>query len=221
MKKSTLPQIVPTVLATTPQEFGAIIERLKPFAKRLHIDIADGEFAPNTTINLPQAYWPEEIRADLHLMINKPGMRTEICISLKPHLVIVHAEASDHGYASKLEMIQQLKAVGIKTGLALLPHTAVRTVVDLLRQIDHVLVFSGRLGFYGGRMQKDVLAKIAQIRSANRGVEIAVDGGINADNIAEVVEAGADVLNVGGYIQKAEDPAKAYTKLLRLVEKAS
>lgn len=212
-------KIVPTVLATDPQEFGTLLERVQHFAPRIHIDIADGEFAPNTTINLAQAYWDEKIEVDLHLMINKPGMRTELCISLKPSLVIIHAEASDHGYSSKEEMIQQLKDVGIRTGLALLPHTAVQTVEEQIKLVEHVMIFAGKLGHYGGSMDKDVLQKIAQVKAINQGAEVGIDGGVNDTNAADAIAAGAEVLNVGGFIQKAEDPQKAYDKLVQIAQK--
>ena len=211
-------EIVPTVLGSTPQEYGAMLERVQKLSGRVHIDIADGEFAPNTTINLAQSYWDEQVRADMHLMINKPGMRAEICISLKPSLVILHAEATDYGYVSKAEMIEQLQAVGIRTGIALLPNTAVQTAEELVKRVNHVMLFAGKLGHYGGQMDKSVLQKIPQLRALNQDLEIGLDGGVNYENAEEAVKAGVDVLNVGGYIQKADDPKKAYDKLVQIIK---
>ncbi len=215
---SEVVKIVPTITAHDPHQYAMQLERDESVSKRIHLDICDGEFAPTTTVNLEQSYWHEKTEADLHLMINKPGMRTEICISLNPSLVIIHVEASDYGYVSKTEMLEQLKAVGIKTGIALLPHTAVQTVEDLITKVDHVLIFGGRLGYQGSNLQKDVLPKIAQVKAINHGVEVGWDGGVDNTNAAEVIKAGADVLNVGGFIQKAEDPKKAYDKLLQIAQ---
>ncbi|MBI4101292.1 hypothetical protein HY441_02355 [Candidatus Microgenomates bacterium] len=202
--------IVPTVLAATPQEYQQNLGRVS-FAKRLHIDITDGEFAPNRTINLAQAYWPQGKQVDLHLMVKEPKRCLELCISMSPSLVIVHAEV---GHQS--EMLAELKRVGIKTGVAFLQQT------DPSRQdlsgFDHGLVFTGSLGYYGGQLHRGSLSKIATIKQLKSDIEVGVDGGINDTNIADVVKAGADVLNVGGFLQQADSAKKAYDKLVKLVQ---
>ena len=202
--------VVPAVLATTPQEYKERLERVK-FAPRVHLDFADGVFAPTKTIGLAQAYLPEA-EADLHLMLQRPGDQLETIISLHPQLVIIHAEAEvDFG-----AFFARLTELGIKTGLAVLPQTSISDAAQKLEQVDHLLVFAGDLGHYGGAMQPANLEKIAQAKQIKPALEVSVDGGVNDTNAAQVLAAGADVLISGSYIQNASRPRQAWQKLQEL-----
>ncbi|MGH7196586.1 MAG: hypothetical protein ACREGJ_02345 [Candidatus Saccharimonadales bacterium] len=207
--------ICPTVLAENPHAYREQMARIAPFAKRVQIDLADGEFAPVRTVNPVQVYWPEEILADLHLMLKKPAEHTETIISLQPHLVIVHAEAE----GDLLGMMRQLRAVNIKCGVALLKESNPNDFRDIIGEVDHVLIFSGDLGHFGGQADMEMLRKIGPIRSINANVEIGWDGGVSGENAAQLALGGVEVLNVGGYIQRAEDPAEAYKRLTELLDK--
>src|ERR1700728_375541 len=89
--------ICPTVTAYDMHEYRAQIERLVPFAKRVHIDLMDGVFAPTVSPELARIWWPEELMADIHLMYQKPMDSLEQLVALHPHMVIIHAEADgDH-----------------------------------------------------------------------------------------------------------------------------
>jgi ribulose-phosphate 3-epimerase len=81
-----------------------------------------------------------------------------------------------------------------------------------------VLVFSGNLGHHGGEADLGLLEKVRQIKVHHPEVEIGWDGGINDQNVKQLVEAGVEVLNVGGYIQKADYPERAYATLKRVIE---
>lgn len=202
--------IVPTVTAATAAEYREQLARVAPFIRRVHLDFSDGQFSPVKLINVAHAYWPAEIAADLHLMYRNPSEHLETVISLNPNLVIVHAEAQ----GNLLGMLRQLKAVRIKTGVAILQPTQPEAVRDLILDCDHVLIFSGNLGHFGGTADLSLLKKVAQIKSINPNAEIAWDGGINLQNVPQLVAGGVDVLNVGGAIQKADDPAEAYKALM-------
>ncbi|MGI0133798.1 MAG: hypothetical protein ACREBW_02415, partial [Candidatus Micrarchaeaceae archaeon] len=84
--------------------------------------------------------------------------------------------------------------------------------------IDHVLIFSGHLGHFGGSADTRLLAKVRELRSLKPSVEIGWDGGVNATNAAELAAGGVDVLNVGGFIQHAVNPVQAYSYLEDLVQ---
>ena len=206
-------QIAPAILSATPDEYRLDLERALRLGSRIQIDIEDGQFAPNKTVQLPQLYWPETAVVDLHLMMHRVANDLEQLISMKPNLVIIHAEGEDSQRMSKLDFLRQLKAVGIKTGVAILQPTSVGEVSDMLSSLDHVLVFTGSLGSMGGTMDETALAKIAEIKSQYPNVEVGVDGGITDKNARRVVEAGADLLNVGGYLKNATDPQAAYATL--------
>ena len=210
------PEIVPTITAFSSKEYKNQLNKIK-FAKRIHPDFTDGIFAPSRTINLIQAYWPDDVVIDLHVMYKKPAEHIETMISLKPNLVILHAESD----GNLSDLFEQLKAVNIRTGLALLPETSVESVEVQIKKIDYVLVFGGRLGYQGSQLQHENLDKIKQVKDINPKLEVGWDGGINDANAAKVIEAGADVLNVGGFIQHAESPKKAYDKLVQIARSAS
>lgn len=206
-------EIAPAVLSETPEDYAHDLKRATDLSNRIQIDLADGRFASNRTVNPPQAYWPEGVRADMHMMYQYPFEHVPTFIAMQPHMVIFHAEAQGLDDAGLEEACRQLQSVGIKTGLALLPETGVDQASDYLELVDHVLIFTGELGHYGGQMRSDCLPKIAAAKDIKPGIEAGVDGGINDTNAAEVVAAGAEVLNVGGYLQNADDPQDAYAKL--------
>lgn len=212
------PVIAPAVLAETTEDYRRDLQLATSLSGRIQIDLVDGEFAGNRTINLAQVYWPKTVAADLHLMYNDPVAHQETLIAMAPSLVIVHAEASELADETLGDLCQNLQAVGISFGVALLPGTDVETVAGLLPMIDHLLVFTGDLGHYGGSLRYDCLDKLASAKRHNPRLELGVDGGITDETIADVVRAGAEVLNVGGFLQKASDPKVAYAKLETVIK---
>lgn len=206
--------VCPTVTATEPHLYREQLERVAQFAKRIHIDLADGVFAPTRLMDIEKVWWPEGIVCDIHLMYEAVIPFLDQLIELKPDLVIVHAESVGNFY----EVARPLQAKGIKAGVAILQHTPVSQIKPALKDIDHVLIFSGDLGHFGGTADLDLLEKVKEIRKLKPDVEIGWDGGINADNVAELVAGGIDVLNAGGFIQRAAHPETAYAKLKKLAE---
>lgn len=200
--------VAPTILATTPDDYAARIDRVKPFAKRIHIDISDGQFSPVKSVGLAQAYGVEGAQLDLHLMIHHPENQIENILALKPNLVIVHAEAE--GDIS--QVLDRCRELGIKTGVAILPHTTVDHIRDLLPRVDHVLIFAGDLGHNGGVMDEACLPKISAVK-AQANVEVGIDGGVNAETGSKAIKAGVDVLDTGAFVHDAKDPQAAYSKL--------
>lgn len=202
-------KIVPTVLAGLPEEYRAMIKRAQQISKRVHVDISDGEFTDGHTINLAQVYVDEGVGLDLHLMVARIDDHIDNALSHKPRLIIVHAESK----SDLAKVLDRIKSLGIEAGVALLPQTQPADVEKLIGIADHVLIFTGKLGYNGGEFQADQLAKVESVRNINRYVEISVDGGVNLDNAGKIANAGVDILYAGGYIQKADDPQKAFDEL--------
>jgi ribulose-phosphate 3-epimerase len=209
--------VAPTILATTPAEYAERIDRVKPFAKRLHIDICDGVFIDAKTVGLSQVYDIDGVPFDLHLMINHPEGQIENICSLGPQLVIFHFEAE----ADRESLMRQLAEADIKVGLAINPETTIEQVKDLLPHLDHLLVFTGRLGHNGGEFRGDCLDKIAAARQINPDLEIGVDGGIDQETARRAIEAGANLLDCGSFIHDAADPEIAYVALEAIAEGSS
>lgn len=207
--------VCPTVMPQSddPHVFREQMERVVGFADRIQIDLMDGVFAPNKNLNPIQVWWPDGILADIHFMYQRPAEHLTTLISLRPRMIILHYE-SDGDISA---MIDHIKQMGIKTGLAILQNTQPQDAAQLIDKIDHVLIFAGTLG-KPGEANLEMIAKIADIKSINSKVEIGWDGGVNFENIKQLADAGVDVLNVGGAVQRAEEPAEAYAKLARLVQ---
>lgn len=201
--------ICPTILADNPHTYRTQLGRIEGFAKRVQIDLTDGVFAPTTTINPVQAYWPAKIKTDLHMMYQKPANHLDQVIAMKPNMIILHAEAE----GELLDMFSKISAAGIATGVALLKETTAQSATQLIEAVDHVLIFSGDLGKFGGQVDESLFPKIRDVKQINPSVEIGWDGGANDQNVTTLSRAGVDVINVGGFIQKAHNPEAAYAIL--------
>jgi ribulose-phosphate 3-epimerase len=207
--------IAPALLAETADDYKAMVERIHPFAKRVHIDICDGEFAPTFTVGAAQVWWPQEWTVDIHAMVARPSEHLETLISLKPHLIIFHAETQE----DIVPVLQHVKQFGIKAGVALLRSTVPSTVAPAIQAADHVMIFSGELGKYGGTASLMQLEKVRLIRMIRQDIEVGWDGGANVENAYSLSQGGVDVLNVGGAIAKADDPQAVYNALVAEINK--
>lgn len=205
--------ICPTVLATDAHEFRQQMERVTPFAHRVQIDLTDASLTPGKTVGLTHIWWPNRVKADLHLMYKHPVLRLKEIVDLRPHMAIVQAEAE----GNFVNFAKVMHKFGIKVGLALLPETTIQSVRPALELIDHLLIFSGRLGSFGGSADPALLAKAQEAKAVQPNLEIGWDGGINDQNAHLLKAGGVDVLNVGGFIQKASNPVAAYAKLEKIV----
>jgi len=211
-------EVAVTVLATSPDDYAKRIDLIKPFVRRLHIDISDGVFTPTKTIDLAQAYDIDDVPTDLHLMVSHPGQQVEMVISFGPSLVVCHEEAA----ANWPELFGQWRELGIKVGLALRADSAVSAIKHILPDLDHVLVFTGdHIGFNHSHFAEGTLAKIKEIKLINPNVEVGVDGGLTPKHAKEAVLAGANVINAGGYVHEAKDPKAAYSELVVAAAEAS
>lgn len=208
--------ISPSITAETPDQYRQQIEKVALFLERVHLDFADGRFTPRKLLPLTDAWWPHSVTADIHLMYRQPLYHLPQVVHLRPHLAIVHAEAQ----GSFGEIARILRQARIKVGVALLQGTPVERIQPALDLIDHVLVFSGHLGHFGGEADLGLLQKVTRLKSLKPTLEVGWDGGINARNAARLVAGGVDVLCVGGHLQSAKDPRAAYATLKRIVGQA-
>lgn len=204
-----MPIICPTITAFGTQSYREQIERIKPFSERIHIDLMDGEFAPTISPGLSEVWWPPLLIADIHLMYERPMEQIDELVRLRPNLVVIHQET----VGNHVEFADQLRQAGIKAGLAVLHDTPIEQIFETMQSFDHILIFSGDLGHHGGTSDTRLLDKVRAVRERQPTVEIGWDGGVN-DLVAPILlEGGVDVLNVGGYIQRADNPENAYAKL--------
>ncbi len=210
-------EIVPCITCETAEDYKATVERLHPFAKRVHIDLMDGEFAPTFSVGVNQMWWPEGWQVDIHAMVAHPSQYVDALIQMKPSSVIFHAEVAE----DLLPTLQKLKSVGIKAGVALLKTTVPVTVQPYIENADHVLVFSGNLGHYGGTASLMQLEKVRLIRNIQPNVEVGWDGGANLENVFSLSQGGVNVVNCGSAINNQPDAAAAYKQLTDELNKHS
>lgn len=208
-------EVAPCITVEDEASYKAYAEKIFPFAKRVHIDTSDGIFTPTFLTSPDRLWWPPEWIVDVHAMVEKPSIHVQTLVSMKPNLIIFHAEVEE----DLLPIIQYVKQNEVRVGIALQRPTVPSSVAKLIEAVDHVMIFSGELGRYGGKASMIQLHKINLIRAINQSVEIGWDGGVNLDNAFSLSKSGVDVLNVGGAIASATDSADAYAKLVEEINK--
>lgn len=206
--------ICPTVTAYDIHEYSRQLRLVSSFAKRIHIDLMDGTFAPTVSPGLDEIRLPHHGKADIHLMYQRPMEVLQQLVLLKPHMVVIHNEADVH----HMHFVAELHKHDIKVGLAILRDTPIEYAYQIMHSFDHVLIFSGNLGHHGGEADLGLLDKVRKVRQHHPDAEIGWDGGINEHNVRQLVDAGVDVLNVGGAIHRGKDPMVAYQKLREIAK---
>lgn len=207
--------VLPSLTLETDEEYRASIERYGAFTKQVHVDISDGDFAPVFLVEPEKLWWPNDFVVDIHAMVKHPSDYMDRLISLKPRLIVFHAEADE----DIIPIMKNIKRFNIKAGIALLKKTVPSTVAEAIKVADHVLIFSGDLGHYGGKASLMQLEKIRLVKEINPTVEIGWDGGVSIDNAFTLAQGGVTVFNIGGAIAKAENPANVYATLVREINK--
>jgi ribulose-phosphate 3-epimerase len=195
-------RIAPSILAADFSRLGEEVKAVEVAgADLIHVDIMDGQFVPNLTVgpNVVKALRKSTtLPLDLHLMIVEPDRFIEPFAQAGADLINVHAEAAP----DLTKTVAHIRALGKKAAVALRPATPIDVVLPVLADLHMVLVMTVNPGFSGQEFMGEVVPKIRALRAEieRRGldVDIQVDGGINTDTVATVVEAGANVL-VAGY----------------------
>ena len=200
--------LAPSILSA---DFANLLKDIKEVetagADMLHIDVMDGHFVPNISIGLPVVKSIKKVTKlplDVHLMILNPERYIDDFISAGANYITVHAEACFHLH----RLIESIRALGAKPSVALNPATSLNDIEYIIDYIDMVLIMTVNPGFGGQNFIKEMVYKINRLKKMilkrNLDVKIQVDGGINLDNVEEVVKAGADIIVAGSAIFRAD-----------------
>jgi len=204
--------IIPAIIAETQQQLLERINKVKDYSVIIQLDIMDGVFVPNRSIDFDFKLPKTNCRFEAHLMINNP-MEWINKNWKKIDMALIHFESCKN----HMEIIKTVKKLGRKVGFALNPETPVEKVREYLNDIDQILVMTVNPGFYGSSFLPETLGKIREIRRMKPDLNIEVDGGINPDTIRRVHDAGANMFVSGSYIVKSDDVKKAMDVLRKMV----
>lgn len=203
-------KLAPSILSA---DFAKLLEDVRKVesagCEYLHIDVMDGHFVPNITLGplVVKSLKKENINMvfDAHLMIENPDQYIEEFVKAGCDIITVHQEACVHLHRT----IQNIKSHGIKAGVVLNPATPVDMIKHVLPDLDMVLLMSVNPGFGGQSFIPCVLDKIKELKaiidSQGLNIDIEVDGGISPKNVAEVVQAGANIIVAGSAIFGSDD----------------
>jgi ribulose-phosphate 3-epimerase len=210
-------EIAPSILSANFSCLGDEINKVeRAGASLLHVDIMDGRFVPNITVGLPVVKAisrATQLPIDVHLMIVEPGRYVEAFVDAGARMVSIHIEADPHAHRT----LASIRAAGALAGIAINPATSLASLEEAVKFADFVLLMSVNPGFGGQTFITESLGKIRRLRKMldERGLKarIEVDGGVDRENIADVVGAGAEIIVSGSAIFGADDPAVALREL--------
>jgi ribulose-phosphate 3-epimerase len=208
-------RIAPSILSADFAALADAIDRVEPVADLLHVDVMDGHFVPNLTIGPPVVAAIDRhtpLTLDCHLMMTNPGDFLEAFRAAGADWISVHVEVD--GTAG---LLAEMARLGVKAGLAINPETPFEAVEPWLGSLDHVLVMTVHPGFGGQSFIAEVVPKIRAVSTAiaERGHRafVEVDGGVDAETIGVVAEAGATCFVAGNAVFGQRDPADAVLRL--------
>ena len=202
--------LAPSLLSADFLNLGKDIEMVnRSEADWFHCDVMDGRFVPNISFGIPVVKAISQLAKkplDVHLMIVEPEKYFEAFVKAGADIITFHYEASTHIHRA----VQQLKALGVKAGVVLNPHTPVSVLEDIIGDLDLVLLMSVNPGFGGQQFIERTFEKIrrlkAMIEAQGLSTLIEVDGGVNTQNAKALYEAGADILVAGNAVFKSDVP---------------
>ncbi len=211
-------KIAPSMLSADFSKFGEEVKDIvSNGADLLHLDVMDGNFVNNISFGpkfIEEARPYTDAVFDTHLMILNPWKYIDRFVKAGSDIITVHYEACGDRLKDTLKAI---KSLGVKCGAVINPDTPASAIADVLEECDMILLMSVFPGFGGQAFIKEVLPKISEvymmIKNCGKDIDLEIDGGINRQNVADVIRAGANVIVAGSTVFKEADRAKTIREL--------
>jgi len=185
-------------------------------ADYIHVDVMDGVFVPNISFGQNIVKMVKTVAKkplDVHLMIMNPDQYIDSFVDCGADILSVHYEACPHLHRT----VNAIREKGIKSGVAINPHTSIHLLEDVLESIDQVILMSVNPGFGGQKFIYQTLSKIKELKSRidhrNLDIKIEIDGGVGLQNAEAILGAGADILVAGSSVFKSNDPIETIASL--------
>ena len=199
-----MPRLLPSLLAADFARLGEQVRAAEEAgADALHLDVMDGLFVPNLSFGLPVIAAVRRVTRlplDVHLMIERPERYLDDFVAAGADWLTVHVEGAVHLHRT----LSRIRELGARAGVTLNPATPAAALEEALDVADLVLVMTVNPGFGGQRFIDSQLRKIAALRAMiddrHARADLSVDGGVNAENVASVVAAGADLIVAGSAV---------------------
>lgn len=209
--------IAPSILSADFANIQRDVEMINDSqADWFHVDIMDGMFVPNISFGFPviKAIKKHAKKPlDVHLMIQDPDRYLSTFKEAGADILTVHLEACTHLHRT----IQAIKALGMKAGVALNPHTSVNLLHDIIEDIDLVCLMSVNPGFGGQKFIENTYYKVATLKemisTTKSNAVIEIDGGVDLNNYKKLIQTGANVLVAGNTVFSSPDPMKTIAEL--------
>ena len=203
-------KLAPSILSA---DFSKLAEQVALIeeggAHIVHVDVMDGHFVPNISFGavvMKSIAGKTTLPFDVHLMIEHPEKYIPDFVCENTAYITIHSETCKD---DRKEVLNQIRDLGYKAGLAVNPETPLSEIEGDLEDIDMALVMSVHPGFGGQSFIEECLDKVVQLKKLREEkgycYEIEIDGGINLDNVSKVKEAGCDIIVAGSAVFGAED----------------
>lgn len=207
-------KIIPTILTEDSDEALVQIEALRGVSDWLQIDVMDGTMTDDLTFDLYDLVGElDDFNVEVHLMVDNPEEYFDACETIGADRVYFHSEVVE----SPSFVLEKMEHHAFERGIVLSPQTDVDSIIPYIDDVQAVQIMTVIPGKQGQAFMPDMLDKVEEVKGDYHDKWVSIDGGVNENNLDEVIGAGADAAGVGSAIMAAKDVRKAFESLVKIV----